>query len=128
MRFCSKTFRVFEPERLEGVKWKQGCFAQDAVGSWWLCLPIEVRIEETVAPLEKVGSDLGLKEVAVTSDGARCERNRFYRGIEHKIAQAQRRGHKRQAKLIHRKIARCRADVLHVFSRKMVDRSAYCRR
>src|SRR5581483_4588217 len=34
LRFCGKTFRVFEAHRLEGVKWKQGCFAQDAVGDW----------------------------------------------------------------------------------------------
>jgi formylglycine-generating enzyme required for sulfatase activity len=26
-------------QHLEGVKSKQGCFAQDAVGDWWLCLP-----------------------------------------------------------------------------------------
>ena len=32
LRFCGKTFRLFESERLEGIKWQQGCFAQDAVG------------------------------------------------------------------------------------------------
>src|ERR1700761_4225772 len=41
LRFCGKTFRVFEAHRLNGVKWLQGCFAQDAVGDWWLCLPVE---------------------------------------------------------------------------------------
>ena len=41
LRFAGKAFRVFEAERLDGVKWKQGCFAQDAVGDWWLCLPVE---------------------------------------------------------------------------------------
>ena len=105
MRFCGKTFRVFESERLEDVKWKQGCFAQDALGDWWLCLPVGVCIDETVAPEEKVGIDLGLKDIAVTSDGERCEKSRFYRGIERKIAQAQRRGHKRQAKRLHRRAA-----------------------
>jgi len=74
-----------------------------------------------VAPLEKVGIDLGLKEVAVTSDGARCERNRFYRGIEQRIAQAQRRGHPRQAKYLHRRAANRRKDALHKFSRQVVD-------
>lgn len=120
VRFCGKTFRVFEPERLEGVKWMQGCFAQDAVGDWWLCLPIAVQVEESVAPLEKVGIDLRLAELAVTSDGARCEKGRFYRGIEQKIAQAQRRGHPRQAKLLHRRAANRRRDALHKFSRRIV--------
>jgi hypothetical protein len=31
---------VFEKGRLEGIKWQSGCFAQDAVGDWWLCLPV----------------------------------------------------------------------------------------
>jgi putative transposase len=121
VRFCGKTFRVFEHERLEGVKWKQGHFAQDAVGDWWLCLPIAVPVEESVAPCEKVGIDLGLREVAVTSDGARCEKGRFYRDIEQKIAQAQRRGHPRQAKFLHRRAANRRKDALHKFSRQIVD-------
>ena len=121
VRFCGKSFRVFEPERLEGVKWRQGEFAQDAVGDWWLCLRIEVPVEESVAPSEKVGIDLGLTEVAVTSDGARCEKSRFYRDIEQKIAQAQRRAHPRQAKLLHRRAANRRKDALHKFSRQLVD-------
>ena len=49
----------------------------------------------------------------------------FYRGLEAKIAQAQRRGHKRQAKRLHRKAARRRADALHKFSRKIVDQYDY---
>jgi transposase len=67
--------------------------------------------------LEKVGIDLGLKEIAVTSDDTRCEKSRFYRGIEQKIAQAQRRGHPRQAKFLHRRAANRRKDALHKFSR-----------
>jgi IS605 OrfB family transposase len=125
LRFCGKTFRVFEAERLEGVKWQQGCFAQDAVGDWWLCLPVEYKVEPNAAPDEWVGIDLGLKETAVTSEGERLECGRFYRGLEAKIAQAQRRGHKRQAKRLHRKAARRRADALHKFSREMVDQYEY---
>jgi putative transposase len=41
LRFCGKSFRVFERELLEGCRWKCGCFAQDACGDWWLCLPVE---------------------------------------------------------------------------------------
>ena len=122
VRFCGKSFRVFEVERLEGVKWKQGCFVQDAVGDWYLCLPVEVTVEERVAPEECVGIDLGLKNVAVTSQGQRLEALRFYRELERRIGQAQRRGHKRQAKRLHRKAARCRVDALHKFSREIVER------
>jgi len=122
VRFCGKSFRVFEAERLVGVKWQQGCFAQDAVGDWWLCLPVELAIEEKIAPKESVGIDLGLKAVAVTSDGQRLEADQFYRRSEAKIALLQRRGHRRQAKRLHRKVARQRQDACHKFSREIVDR------
>jgi putative transposase len=121
LRFCGKSFRVFEPERLDEVKWGQGCFAQDAMGDWWLCLPVEHAVEQRPTSEESVGIDLGLKDIAVTSDGERLQAGRFYRGLEGQIAQAQRRGHRRQAKRLHRKAARRRADALHKFSRRIVD-------
>lgn len=122
IRFCGKTFRVFEAQRLESVQWKQGCFAQDAVGDWWLCLPVERAAEESVAPLEAVGIDLGIKQAAVTSDAERLEAHRFYRNTERQLAKLQRRGHRRQAKRLHRKIGRRRADACHKFSRSIIER------
>jgi putative transposase len=122
VRFAGKCIRVFERERLEGVKWPGGCFAQDAVGDWFLCLPVKMEVECTIAPQEQVGIDLGLATIAATSDGDQLEAGRWTRRYAEKLASAQRRGHKRQAKRIHRKVARCRADALHKFSRKMVDR------
>lgn len=121
LRFCQKTFRIFEPRRLDGVKWKSGCFAQDAVGDWWLCLPVEAPAGAKNAPREAVGIDLGLKSIATTSDGDTLEAGRFYRDSEQRIAQAQRRGHKGQARRLHRKAKRRRVDALHKFSRKIVD-------
>jgi putative transposase len=121
-RFAGKSFRVFESNRLEGVRWQGGCFAQDAVGDWYLCLPVKMEAEESVAPFEAVGIDLGLKDVAVTSEAERLVAGRWTRRFAQKLAQAQRRGHKGQAKRIHRKAARCRADALHTFSKSIVDR------
>jgi IS605 OrfB family transposase len=122
LRFAGKTFRVFERKRLADVKWRDGCFAQDAVGDWWLCLPVTVTAEQTAAPSEAVGIDLGLKTIATTSDGEKLEAGRWTHGNAEKLAVAQRRGHKKQAKRIHRKAARQRKDALHKFSRKIVDR------
>jgi putative transposase len=42
--------------------------------------------------------------------------------LESKIAQAQRRGHRRQAKRLHRRATRRRQDALHKFSRAIVNR------
>ena len=122
VRFCGKHVRVFERARLERAKWRDGCFAQDAVGDWWLCLPVQVTVKESVAPGEAVGIDLGLKDVAVTSDGERLEAGRWTERYAAKLAQAQRRGHRRTARRIHRKIGRRRGDALHKFSRSVVAR------
>jgi putative transposase len=122
LRFAGKSFRVFEKERLEGIQWQGGCFAQDAVGDWWLCLPVKREAEQSIAPLEAVGIDLGLKDIAVTSSGERLSPGRWTQRYAEKLASAQRRGHKRQGKRIHRQVARRRADALHKVSRKMVDR------
>jgi putative transposase len=122
LRLAGKCVRVFERERLERVNWQAGCFAQDAVGDWWLCLPVKVQADDTMAPHEAVGIDLGLKDIAVTSHGERLAAGQWTQGYARRLACAQRRGDQRQAKRIHRKAARCRADALHKFSRKIVDR------
>lgn len=120
LRFAGKSFRVFEQDRLNDAKWRDSCFAQDAVGDWWLCVPVKMQFEKSVATRESVGIDLGLKEIAVTSDGERLDAGRWTHAHADKLAMAQRRGHRKQAKRIHRRAARCRADALHKFSRKMV--------
>ena len=120
VRFSGKAFRVFEQERLQGVRWKSGCFAQDAVGDWWLCVPVDYAIARVVAPKAGIGLDLGLKSTVATSDGVKLEAGHFYRAIERRIAEAQRRGHKHQAKRLHRTAARRRQDALHKFSTQIV--------
>ena len=122
LRFCGKSFRVFDREYLADHRFRDGCFAQDALGDWWLCVPVRIGVEPSVAPKESVGIDLGLKSIATTSDGERLEAGRWTHAVARKLALAQRRGHKRQVKRIHRRAARCRADALHKFSRSLVDR------
>jgi IS605 OrfB family transposase len=122
LRFCGKTFRVFERHVLDGVTWKSGCFTEDSVGDWFLCLPVAYRVLPSVPSEAAVGLDLGLKTTVATSDGEKLEAGQFYRHIENEIAQAQRRGHKRQAKRLHRRAARRRRDALHKFSTHLVNR------
>ena len=120
LRFAGKTFRVFDAGRLQGVKFHDGCFAQDSLGDWYICIPYDMTITNISAPKLNVGIDLGLKTAAVTSDGATLISD-HYRKTEAKIAQAQKRGHKKQAKRLHRKAARQRQDAVHKFSREIVD-------
>jgi IS605 OrfB family transposase len=120
VRFCGKSIRVRERKRLDGVKFRDGCFAQDAVGDWWLCVPVSVAVEQAAALRDAVGIDLGIKTIATSSDGEKLDAGRWTARFADKLAMAQRRGHKRQAKRIHRKAARCRADALHKFSSRLV--------
>ena len=119
LRFCGKPIRLFEELP---AKWRDGQFAQDTLGQWWLCLPVKVAADDAPAPQETVAIDLGLEDVAVTSNNERLEAGKFYRGLEAKIKQAQRRGHKRQAKRLHRHAVNRRNDALHQFSRLLVNR------
>lgn len=120
LRFAGKSFRVFDREYLGEHKFKDGCFAQDAVGDWFLCVPVEMQAEQTCAPHESVGIDLGLKTIATTSDGVTLDAGRWTQRHADRLAMAQRRGHKQKAKRIHRKISRCRQDALHQFSSRIV--------
>ncbi len=123
LRFCGKVVRIFERERFASIsKWQSGCFSQDAVGDWYLCVPVAIPDQSPAPELSAVGIDLGLKDTAVTSDGERLAAGQFYRSLEAKIAQAQRRGHKRQAKRLHRQACRRRQNALHQFSRRIVNK------
>ena len=78
--------------------------------------------DESPAPCKaEVGIDLGLKDTAVTSDADRLRAGEFYRSLEQQIGRAQRRGHKAQAKRLHRTAARRRRNALHRFSRRIVN-------
>ncbi|MDY7218380.1 transposase [Denitrificimonas sp. JX-1] len=71
---------------------------------------------------DRIGIDLGLTDTVTCSDGTKLEAGRFYRGLEEKLAIAQRARNKTQVKTIHAKIANRRKDALHKFSRKLVNR------
>jgi putative transposase len=123
LRFCGKSIRFFESERFQQIKrWRDGCFAQDAVGDWYLCLPVASVDQTPAAQRLEVGVDLGLKETAVTSDGERLAAGVHYRGLEAKIGRAQRRGHREKVRRLHRQAARRPLNALHQFSRNLVDR------
>ena len=123
LRFCGKSFRVFDREYLGEHQFRDGCFAQDAVGDWYLCVAVKITAASpSAAPKAAVGIDFGLKSIATTSEGERLQAGKWTAGIAKRLAQAQRRGHKRQAKRLHRTAANRRKDALHQFSRVIVDR------
>ena len=102
-----------------GARIGAGSFNQDARGRWYINCPVEVqdiKSEGTAA----VGIDLGLKSLAVMSDGETIEAQRFYRDLEPALAVAQRAKNKKRVKAIHAKIANRRKDHLHKLSTRLV--------
>ena len=102
-----------------GVKIGAGSFNQDARGRWYLNVPVEVECADS-APLSYVGIDLGLKDLAALSTGAKVEAPRFYRASEERLATAQRaRKTPKRVRAIHVKVANRRKDFLHKASAKI---------
>lgn len=120
--FAGKRFRVFDSYGLGDFKLMGGAFSQNALGEWFLSVAVEVVAQPRELPARAIGIDLGLKTIATTSDGAELPAGRWTRGAADRLAQAQRRGHKRQAKRIHKDAANRRKDALHKFSTAMVER------
>lgn len=94
---------------------------------------IEVDYPEEIYEDEVLGIDLGFKDFATFSDGRKIENKRDYRGLEHRLAQEQKKlsrkeygsnNWKKQKRIvdsIHAKIRHKREDRLHKLSRKVAD-------
>ena len=107
----------------KGARIGAGSFNQDTKGNWYINCPVEVedvRGEGTTV----IGVDLGLKSLAVMSDGETVEAQQFYRNMEPALAVAQRARNKKRIKAIHAKIANRRKDHLHKLSTNLVRQHA----
>ena len=135
MSFMDKTIRLFNAHRLldayrlakQGVGClRSGCFAQDSLGDWYLNVVID-KVEVQLAPLmgqnSSVGIDPGQITAMTASDGSTL-RSRRYRDIELKMQKAQKNGHKKQSKRLHRKAKRQRQDDRHKFCRSIINNHA----
>lgn len=122
--YLRKRFRWFGNKRrpLPAIT-KGGAFVEDARGRWWVAFVVEVEGIVSGATGE-VGIDLGLKTLAILSDGTQIEALQHYRQHEAKLAAAQRAGNKRRVKAIHAKIANCRRDHIHKATTKIARENA----
>jgi len=107
-----------------GAKISAGSFNQDARGNWYINVPVQVPMADKPAGTKAIGIDLGLKDLAVTSDGEKVEAQRFYRDLEPALAVAQRAGKTKRVKAIHAKVANRRKDHLHKLSTRLVQENA----
>ena len=115
--YAGERFRLWQHRPLpEGAIIKMGSFTEDTRGRWYISLTCEVPdvVARDKPPVgTSVGIDPGLKTVMTTSDGDKFERHNLTEVYALKLAKAQRRGKKKQAKKIHAKIKNSRRDFNH---------------
>src|SRR5216683_5318911 len=123
IKFACQWLSLWDSYGLDAYQIRAGNFCEDARGRWYLnacvAVPVAGPTERSTA-WRDVGIDLGLEDLVATSAGEKLPAPQFYRGLEAKLAIAQRAGKKDRVRAIHAKIANRRKDSLHQFSTRLV--------
>ena len=135
--FLGKAFRIFNGayyfNHRNAGSMKAGNFAQNSLGEWFLNQTVEIPYLSLPAlngKDSKVGIDLGTKTSATLSETVTDEHGqvhhvaldyRFYRQNEAKMAQLQRRGHKRQSKYLARTIKNQRRNAIQKDAARLIQ-------
>lgn len=120
--FNKQHFKAWDSYGLSQYKFKSGSFNEDSRGRWYFNVVVEVEAEKGTG-IQAVGIDLGCRKAATDSNGTAIV-GRQYRRLEAKLGIAQRARKKSRVSAIHAKIKNRRADILHKYSRKLVNESA----
>ena len=106
--------------------------SQTKTGKFFASISVETVVSDLPKTGKEVGVDLGIKDLAILSDGRKFENPKAYRTLEKKLAREQRRlsrkskGSKRREKQrlkvakVHERIANCRADAIHKMTTAIV--------
>lgn len=119
LRYAKRNFGIWDSYGLSKYELRAGCFNQDARGRWYANICVEEKTKQS-SGTKSVGIDLGLKNFAALSDGAKIEAQQFFRREEQRISNALRAHKRKRAKALHEKIANRRKDFLHKLSAKLV--------
>jgi len=117
LTYAGNKVKFWKSREIKG-KIRTGSFSQDARGRWYVNI---VADSEELEPAKEnsIGIDLGLKDLATTSDGQKFKANKYYRQYERKLGLAQKDGKKRRIKTLHAKIANSRKDTNHKISHEL---------
>lgn len=127
---------------IDGIT-KSATFKQNAAGHWYVTIVSEFDMPDITPPPANpdhtVGVDMGLKDLAVTSDGQRVAPTRYYRKTQRKLRKAQKaftrkqKGSNNRAKArrkvarIHERVKNQRQDFLHKLTTQLVlEHDAVC--
>jgi putative transposase len=122
---------------LKGIP-KSATFKQDATGAWYVTLVVHFRLPDAPLPAPNpsrtIGVDLGLKDLAVLSDGTRILAPKHYQQAERKVRRLQRqlsrckRGSKNREQVRaslarqYQRVTNQRKDFLHKLTTSLVRR------
>jgi putative transposase len=121
IKFAGQWLSLWDSYGLDAYPIRAGNLCADARGRWYLNACVAMPSAERAASARReVGIDLGLQDFVATSDGEKLSAQRFYRGLEAKLAIAQRAGKKDRVRAIYAKVANRRKDFLHQFSTRLV--------
>jgi putative transposase len=136
--------KLYIPKFLEGIKMvkhrevegtiKFATISKNRAGQYHVSITVEREIPELPKNDNVVGIDLGIKTLAVCSDGTKYENIKPYKTLSHRMKMLQRRVNKNKKKgskgrerarrklaKIHLKIKNIRNDHLHKMTRKIIN-------
>jgi len=116
---------------------KMATVSLDCSGNYWVSMSIAEEVEPLPMKTKSVGIDVGIKDVAVTSNGYHSGAPKFTRKYERKLKLQQRKlsrmpkGSKRRevqrkkVAVIHQKISDCRKDWTHKLTHKLISENSF---
>ena len=135
--------KIYIPKFKDGIKFinhrqfkgqiKNATISKDSCGNYFVSILVCVHHEPSEPTGKSVGVDLGIKDLAITSDGVKFENFKFFNKYKSKLAKAQRRLNKKQkgsnqyekqrlvVAKIHNKIANSRKDNLHKVTSSLIN-------
>ena len=124
VQYGKHQFKLWDSYGLSKYNVKTGSFVEDSRGRWYVCLVVDNATTIKSKGKTSIGIDLGLKDLATCSDGLKLKAPKIYRQYEQKLGIAQRAKNKNRVRSVHAKIKNIRQNMLHQFTRKLVNEHA----
>ena len=121
VQYGKHQFKLWDSYGLSKYNVKTGSFVEDSRGRWYVCLVVDNATTIKSKGKTSIGIDLGLKDLATCSDGLKLKAPKIYREYEQKLDIAQRAKNKNRVRSVHAKIKNIRQNMLHQFTRKLVN-------
>ena len=115
---------------MELFKFRKGqCDLINQNGTWFLVVTVDISEKTKYIPKECIGVDLGIKKIAITSDGDSYsgeileKKRKKFSGHRSRLQKCGTRSAKRRLKTIGKKESLFRKDVNHCISKKLIEKA-----